>query len=117
MVSLLLYHLPPTENYRILFMERDLDEMLISQEKMLERLGRKAAPRDEIKRSYTTHLERLHEWLGHQDSMKILHVRYKQVLDQPASEAQRVAAFLDRQLDSQAMVRAVDPALYRNRKT
>src|SRR5438045_2458230 len=28
MVSQLLYHLPPSERYRVLFMERDLDEML-----------------------------------------------------------------------------------------
>ena len=52
MVSQLLYDLPATEKYRVIFMERDLDEMLISQEKMLERLGKPAAPRDAIKRSF-----------------------------------------------------------------
>src|ERR1700730_12243612 len=45
MVSQLLYDLPASESYRILFMKRDFEEMLLSQEKMLERLGRKAAPR------------------------------------------------------------------------
>src|ERR1700686_1129847 len=38
MVSQLLYELPPTEKYRVIFMERDLDEVLDSQEKMLQRL-------------------------------------------------------------------------------
>src|SRR5438445_13894335 len=38
MVSQLLYDLPPGESYRIIFMERDLDEVLASQEKMLRRL-------------------------------------------------------------------------------
>src|SRR5262245_57688671 len=52
MVSQLLYDLPPEEQYRILFMERDLEEMLLSQEKMLERLGRPPAPRAEIRRAY-----------------------------------------------------------------
>src|SRR5215510_8114285 len=37
MISQLLYDLPPGENYRIIFMDRDLDEVLRSQEKMLER--------------------------------------------------------------------------------
>src|SRR5437660_12828449 len=46
MVSQLLYDLPTSERYKIIFMERDLDEVLASQEKMLERLGRKAAPRE-----------------------------------------------------------------------
>src|SRR6266513_5601629 len=32
MVSQLLYDLPPGERYRIIFMERDFDEMMLSQE-------------------------------------------------------------------------------------
>jgi len=58
MVSQLLYDLPPGERYRIIFMERDLDEMLLSQEKMLRRLSRSAAPHEQMKRSYQLHLER-----------------------------------------------------------
>ena len=34
----------PDESYRVIFMERDFEEMLASQEKMLERLNRHAAP-------------------------------------------------------------------------
>ena len=44
-VSLLLYDLPASERYRIILMDRDLDEVLHSQETMLKRLGRIAAPR------------------------------------------------------------------------
>src|SRR5262249_6596555 len=62
MVSQLLYDLPPGETYRVIFMERDLEEVLRSQEKMLARLGRAAAPREEIRAAYALHLERLHEW-------------------------------------------------------
>src|SRR5262245_19571590 len=47
MVSQLLTDLPPTERYRVVFMERDFEEMLDSQERMLRRLGRPAAPRGE----------------------------------------------------------------------
>src|SRR5262245_15575927 len=46
MVSQLLYDLPASERYLVVFMERDFDEMLLSQEKMLQRLGRPAAPRE-----------------------------------------------------------------------
>ena len=45
MVSQLLFDLPPNERYRIIFMERDLDEMLVSQEAMLQRRARAAGPR------------------------------------------------------------------------
>jgi hypothetical protein len=116
MVSQLLYDLPPGESYRIVFMDRDLDEVLSSQEKMLERLGRKAAPRESIKQAYKLHLERLHDWLGLQGNMRVLRVSYNQLLRQPASEAERVSQFLDGRTNMERMMETVDPSLYRNRK-
>src|SRR5262249_25004858 len=96
MVSQLLYDLPPTERYRILFMERDLDEMLRSQEKMLERLNRPAAPREKILQAYTVHLERLHAWLRQQPHREVLPVRYDELVEEPEKEAERVRQFLGR---------------------
>ena len=63
MVSQLLYDLPTTERYKIIFMERDLDEVLASQEKMLTRLGRPAAPREPMRHAFTLHLTKLARWL------------------------------------------------------
>jgi hypothetical protein len=116
MVSQLLYELPATETYRVLFMERDLDEVLASQEKMLARLGRPAAPRDEIKRAYVQHLERLHDWLGRQPHLGVLRVSYNDLLHQPRPQAERVREFLGGRVDVEGMVNTVDPSLYRNRK-
>jgi len=117
MVSQLLYDLPPSERYRIIFMERDLDEMLISQEKMLERSGRSAAPREEMKRSFLVHLERLHEWLRRQGNIEVLRVRYNDLVERPEGQAGRVSEFLGGAADVARMAGAVDPSLYRNRKT
>jgi hypothetical protein len=116
MVSQLLYDLPPGERYRIIFMERDLDEMLLSQEKMLQRLGRPAAPREEMKRSYTLHLKRLQAWLRQQQSMEVLYVRYSELVERPEREARRVSEFLGGTANVGRMATAVDPSLYRNRK-
>jgi Sulfotransferase domain len=115
MVSQLLYDLPASERYRILFMERDLDEMLRSQEKMLERLHRPAGPRDEMKRAYTLHLDRLHRWLGQQRNMAVLCVSYNDLVERPQREAQRVSEFLGG-ADVPGMTATVDPSLYRNRQ-
>ncbi len=76
MVSQLLYDLPASESYRVVFMERDLDEVLASQEKMLARLGRPAVPREQMKRSFNLHLEKLNDWLPRQAHLKVLRVRY-----------------------------------------
>jgi hypothetical protein len=115
MISQLLYHLPAAENCRIIFMERDLEEMLVSQEKMLERLGRTAAAREAMKSAYALHLERLHEWLSRQTNLSILRVVYAELMARPQHEAQRVSDFLGRDMDFAAMARVVDPSLYRNR--
>lgn len=116
MVSQLLYDLPLSETYRILFMNRDLDEMLDSQEKMLARLGRPAAPREQIKAAYLLHLERLHAWLERQPNFTVLRVNYNDLIERPTEQAERVRAFLDGHVDVAGMVKSVDPTLYRNRR-
>jgi Sulfotransferase domain len=116
MVSMLLYDLPASEQYRILFMERDLDETLPSQEKMMQRLGRPAAPREQIKKAYLIHLERLNLWLELQNNMRVLQLSYPDLVHNPEGQALRIGEFLDFKLDISEMVKAVDPALYRNRK-
>jgi hypothetical protein len=116
MVSQLLFDLPPSERYRIIFMERDLDEMLVSQEKMLERRSREPAPRDEIKRAFVKHLERLRDWLDRQPNMEVLHVKYSDLVERPEEQSVRVSEFLAGMADAEAMTQAVDPSLYRNRK-
>jgi hypothetical protein len=116
MVSQLLYDLPPSERYRIVFMERDMDEMLDSQEKMLQRLGRKAAPRPDIKRAFSLHLERLFQWLEQQQNIQILRISYNALLQRPQEQARLVGEFLNANINLERMIDTVDQSLYRNRK-
>jgi hypothetical protein len=116
MVSQLLYDLPLTEQYGIVFMERDMDEILSSQEKMLRRLGRDAAPREEMTRAFTLHLNRIHKWLADRSNFTVLRVRYAEVVTRPAEEVARLDEFLGRRLNARAACAAVDPTLFRNKK-
>jgi hypothetical protein len=115
MVSQLLLDLPPTERYRVVFMERDFAEMLDSQERMLRRLGRETAPRDAIIPAYTAHLERVHQWLQRQAHIAVLRVGYKALVERPEAEVIRLNGFLGDRLDVPRAVGAIDPSLYRNR--
>jgi hypothetical protein len=115
MVSQLLYHLPSTEQYRILFMQRELDEVLLSQEKMLQRRAATAAPREKMKEAFTLHLETLFDWLHEQQNMSILVVNYNQLVGAPTARAEQINAFLGSRLTVEDMVQTVDPSLYRNR--
>ena len=115
MVSLLLYDLPPGEQYRVIFMERDIEEVLASQRKMLERLHQDPGRDDEMRRFFALHLAKLHDWLGRQSHIAVLPVSYNKLLAEPAIEAARVNQFLDDKLDAAKMASVVEPSLYRNR--
>jgi hypothetical protein len=117
MVSQLLYELPASEHYGIIFMERDLDEMLISQEKMLARLNKPSAPRAAIERAFREHLRKVRGWLAGQANIEVLSVSYNNLVGRPEEEAERVSAFLGGNADKESMSKTVDPLLYRNRKT
>jgi hypothetical protein len=116
MVSQLLYGLPSSERYRIIFMERDFDEMLSSQERMLERLGKPAAAREQITQAFRLHLNQLHEWLQRQANVQVLRLSFNDLLAEPRWQAERVREFLGVDADIEAMAHTVDPSLYRNRK-
>jgi hypothetical protein len=116
MVSQLLYDLPPTEKYQVIFMERDLDEVLASQEKMLERLGRQAVPREQMRHAFTLHLTKLWHWVAEQCHLNVLRVRFADVLASPTTEIVRINDFLGHRLNVENAGRAIDSGLYRNRK-
>jgi hypothetical protein len=116
MVSLLLYDLPATWRYRVIFMERAMEEVLASQRKMLEHLGRDPGRDDETRRFFALHLEKLRGWLSKQSHFAVLPVSHNQLLAQPLIEAQRVSRFLGETLDAAKMASVVDLSLYRNRK-
>lgn len=117
MVSQLLYDLPRTEKYRVIFMLRDFDEMLASQEKMLQRLGKPSAPRESIKQAFEAHLAKIRDWLPQQSFIRVLYVSYNDLMERPAGEVQRVSEFLEGKADAAKMAASVDGSLYRNRKS
>jgi hypothetical protein len=116
-ISLLLSWLPETYDYRVLFMHRDLDEILASQRAMLAKRGEPADGADDarMRQLYTSHLQQTERLLAGRRCFRTLHVQYRDVVTAPAAAAERVAGFLDLPLDRAAMATAVDAGLYRNR--
>lgn len=117
MVSMLLRDLPLDRKYKIIFMTRNMDEMLESQRKMLERSGRQADRRDdgEMKRIFGDHLTQMRNWLSTQKNFDILYVSYNEVIDNPKEKALAVNRFLNGALNTEKMIEAVVASLYRNR--
>ncbi|NJL26528.1 MAG: sulfotransferase [Thermoanaerobaculia bacterium] len=115
-ISYLLKDLPPTNNYQVIFLRRDLREVLASQTKMLERRGESNETSDErMLELYEDHLWKVNRLLKRSPHLESLDLPYKSVLENPRGAAERLAAFLDRPLDIAKMASMVDESLYRNR--
>jgi hypothetical protein len=117
MVSMLLFELPASFQYKVIFMERDIDEMMASQDKMLARLGKASTDSDpeKMKALYSKHLSDIKAWLDAQPNIDIIYVKYNDFITDPRSMASVVAAFLGGGLDEEKMAAVVDKKLYRNR--
>ncbi len=118
-ISALLKHLPSGEQYRVVFVRRNMPEILASQRKMLIRRGEDPDKMDDAQMAmlFEKHLKQIDEWLKAQPNFRVLYVHYSDVLADPRPQIARINEFLGGNLNIQAMAEAVDPGLYRNRQT
>ncbi len=115
-ISQLLLSVPASLEYRVIFMERPLPEVLKSQEEMLRRRGKvDSAGSSAIEEAFRRHLIEVNRWLDSRPNVAVLRVPYHLILREPKGTAQAVAEFLEIPLNIEAMVREVDQSLYRNR--
>ena len=115
-ISSLLQHLPDDNFYKVIFMRRNLREVLASQAKMLDRRGEAPQATDEeLIKLFESHLERVEFQLRFRPWFDVLYVDHRSVLQDPAGAARRINEFLGGRLDERRMAEAVDPNLYRNR--
>jgi hypothetical protein len=116
-ISALLQYLPPQPTYKIIFMQRPLQEVLASQTVMLERRGKQSDRADDktLRPVFAQHLDRTERWLATQKNMAVLPVNYHETIAAPAVTAARVTQFLNLPLVVDAMAGAVDARLHRQR--
>jgi hypothetical protein len=116
-ISFLIKDLPDDNDYQVIFMRRDLDEVLTSQNKMIDRLGTKdtAADREVMKEAYRNDIVRTRLLCSNRQNFELIEVHYKATIETPAATASKLNAFLGGRLDEDAMRAAVDASLYRNR--
>lgn len=116
-ISWLLKDLPDSNEYHIVFMRRDIDEILASQNKMLVHRGEEDKSDDAVMaEAYRNHLAAVRIMGRKKPNWRLLEIRYDETVRDPASVAQKVNAFLGGRYDERKMAEAVDPKLYRNRK-
>ena len=116
-ISFLLRDLPETNNYRVLFMHRHMDEILRSQRRMLAARNEPdtSAGDERLAVEYARHLIAVTRLLATRPCFETLDLRHADVVARPLDEAARITRFLGLDLDVSKMAGAVDEALYRNR--
>jgi tetratricopeptide (TPR) repeat protein len=106
-------------HYRILFMERDMEEILRSQEAMLRRLGKSSATSEkivDISKAYRQQERHAKSWcIGR--GIPAMSVSFKALVHRPDEILPQLVGFLG-VADKVFVMRAcIDPALHRARKT
>jgi len=117
-ISWLLKYLPNNYKYKVIFMRREINEILASQRKMMERRGEKDdnIPDEKMAEQYKLHLEQIDTWMKAQSNIKSIYVNYNDTLKNPKETASRISDFLDLKLDIKKMAETVDISLYRQRR-
>lgn len=115
-IAQLVPQLPDGHDYAILFMKRDIDEVLASQAAMLERMALPGGDPALLRRVFERQWEAAKVYAEAQPNMRVLVVDHRDVLEDPARAAREVADFLEVDLDVSAAATVVDPSLHRVRK-
>lgn len=117
MVHLLLLDLPKTQEYRVIFMRRKLEEVVKSQNVMLEHKGKSAQglADEQVMALFRQQIRQIEDYMQANTNFKCLQVDYNQLLANPGPCVERINEFLGGGLDTGKMLQVVDPTLYRQR--
>lgn len=118
MVHLLLLDLPLDRDYRVVFTQRNLEEVVASQNIMLDRSGKSTGSlsQEKIVEIFRAQLVKVSRYLDQHPNFTVLRVNYNDLIGAPASSIKPINEFLGGRLNTDAMLQAVDPSLYRQRR-
>ncbi|MFO0263382.1 MAG: sulfotransferase domain-containing protein [Planctomycetota bacterium] len=111
----LLAYLPPELPVRTILLERDLEEVLASQAKMLNK-SIPPAQWQTLKETFRKHWEQARQTFSLRPESSLIVVNYRELVTSPETVIERLERFLaPADLRREKMLAAIDPALYRNR--
>lgn len=116
-ISQLLFALPAGREYRVIFMQRPLPEVVASQAEMIRRRGTTGAalaPAALIA-GLGAHLNQVNAWLKDKANISVHRVEHGEVLGEPLRVSESIQQFLNCPLNVDAMSQQIDKSLYRQR--
>jgi predicted AlkP superfamily phosphohydrolase/phosphomutase len=113
-ISQLLYFLPQQYRYKIIYMNRDLDEVMQSQQKMLGKSEQEMSMA--VYESFRQEHDKMKKWVEKRPNVSLLEMNYSNVVENPEGECLKIINFIGREMDLEKMTANVSSRLYRNRK-
>ena len=112
-ISVLLHKLPDHRNYKVIFMNRDMQEVLASQKKMLINLGSSSKQDNDqrLKRLYTSELAKTQKWLLQQKHIDVLYLDYSDVIAHPKGQVKIISDFLEHKLNRRRILSSIDQSM------
>jgi predicted AlkP superfamily phosphohydrolase/phosphomutase/tetratricopeptide (TPR) repeat protein len=108
----LVQELPDAFHYRVIAIERNLQTVIHSQNKM------KGSTNDSLDFNLATGLNQIREacdsWLLNQTNISLLKLNYENLLANPAQEIEKICVFLDKDLNQEKMLKCIDYNLNRS---
>jgi predicted AlkP superfamily phosphohydrolase/phosphomutase/tetratricopeptide (TPR) repeat protein len=116
----LLGALPPGLACRVILCERNLDEVIDSQDRMLIRRNRSLSATTERRRmlrdEYVRTLGRVKAMLARRPGTQLLVIEHSQAISDPLATAEKLSVFLGGTVDIRKMAAAIEPTLHRHRR-
>jgi hypothetical protein len=98
--------------YKVVFMRREINEILRSQEKMLQK--DQVSEREKFRTIYEFHLKKTYRFLLEND-IPFIDVNYNALMVESEKEIEKFKDFLNLNVSIQELLEVVRPDLYRNR--
>lgn len=113
----LLKYLPSAYDYDVIFMRRDLSEVLASQRRMLERRKKETdlISDEDLARLFTKESESAISWINQQSNFRIIEMNYSSLIFETESQLEKLRVFLEIESIPVAMAAVIDRKLYRQR--
>jgi hypothetical protein len=105
-------HMNTSNNYRVIFMRRDLEEILKSQEKMLNK--DQTSEREKYRTIYEFHLKKTYRFFK-EHNIPFMDVSYNELMGEPEEVLRSVVDFINVDANPAELAEVVSPDLYRNR--
>ncbi len=118
-IAQLIQYVPLDLKYSVIVMERNIDEIILSQNKMIENLGGKKSVvgNNILKKTFEMQLNKAKEFLFSNSNFNTVVVSYNELLSGNTGVLNKVNQQLNLNLDLEKSREVIDRSLYRNKVT